>query len=124
MELIKGAPRALKRQKHDVSKTQGMSHNQEHFPGKWRDIDINEGQSLASRDIGPTLPKPSSPSEGPDSRILRGYCGARELVTPTHFALGPRPEPRRDIAEDIQWKSKWPRDIAEDDFVLGIPTRS
>ena len=80
----------MKRQKHDVSKTQEMSHNQEHFPGKWRDTDIKEGQSLASRDIGPTSPKPFSPSEGPDSRILRGYYGARELMTPAHFALGPK----------------------------------
>ena len=57
--------------------------------------------------------------------IIKKYirkCGAREFVTPTHFTLGP--EPRRDIAEDIQRKSKWPRDIAGDDSVLGIPKRS
>ena len=29
--------------------------------------------------------------------------------------------PRRGIDEDMQRKSKWPRDIAEDDSVLGIP---
>ena len=80
----------MKRQKHDVSKTQGMSHNQEHFPSKWRDTDINEGQSLASRDIGPTSPKPSSSFEELDSRILRGYCEAKEFVAPTHFALEPK----------------------------------
>ena len=28
---------------------------------------------------------------------------------------------RRDVAEDMQRKSKWLRDIAEDDPVLGIP---
>jgi len=32
--------------------------------------------------------KPSSPSEEPDSRILKDYCGAREFVTPAHFTLG------------------------------------
>ena len=31
-----------------------------------------------------------SPSEDPDSRILRGYCGAREFVVPAHFPLGPK----------------------------------
>ena len=71
---------------HYVSKIKGMSHNQECFPGKREDTDINEGQSLG-HDIGLTTPKPFSLSEGPDSRILRGYCGAKELVTPAHFAL-------------------------------------
>ena len=33
-ELIKDAPRALKQQERDVSKTKGISHNQEHFLGK------------------------------------------------------------------------------------------
>ena len=29
--------------------------------------------------------------------------------------------PRRDVADDMQRKSKWPTDVAEDDPVLGIP---
>ena len=29
--------------------------------------------------------------------------------------------PRIDVAEDMQRKSKWPIDVAEDDPVLGIP---
>ena len=89
-ELIKDVPRAPKRQERDVSKTKGMSHNQEHVPSKWRGIGIDEGRGLASCDIGPTSPKPSSSSDGPDSRILRGYCGAKELVTPAHFTLRPK----------------------------------
>ena len=36
------------------------------------------------------LSKPSSLFEDPDSRILRGYCGAREFVVPAHFPLGPK----------------------------------
>ena len=28
---------------------------------------------------------------------------------------------RRDVAEDMQRKPKWPRDVVEDDLVLGIP---
>ena len=60
--------------------------------------------------------KPSSSSEKPDSRVLRGYCGVKEFVIPTHFLLGPKAH-----AEDMQRKSKWLRDIAEDDPVLEIP---
>ena len=48
-------------------------------------------------------------------------CGAREFVIPAHFPLGPRPASRRGVAEDMHQKSKWLRDIAEDDPVLGIP---
>ena len=73
-----------------MSKTKGMSHNWERLPGKREDTDINEEQSLASRDIGLTSQKPSSSFEGQDSRILRGYCGAKEPVSPAHFALGPK----------------------------------
>ena len=35
-------------------------------------------------------PKPSSPTKRSDSRILRGYCGAREFVTPAYFMLRPK----------------------------------
>ena len=31
------------------------------------------------------------------------------------------PTPRRGVAEDMQRKSKWLRDIAEDNPVLGVP---
>ena len=73
-----------------MSKTKGMSHNRERFPGKRKDTDVKEGQSWASHDIGPTSPKPSSPTKGSGSRILRGYCRAREFVTLAHFTLGPK----------------------------------
>ena len=73
-----------------MSKIKGMSHDQERFPGKLKDTDINEGQSWASHDIGLTSPKPSSPTKRSGSRILRGYCRAREFVTLTHFTLGPK----------------------------------
>ena len=45
---------------------------------------------MTSHDRGLMLPKPSSPSEDPDSRILRGYCGARELGDPGPFYAGPK----------------------------------
>ena len=44
----------------------------------------------ASCDVGPTSPKPSSPIKRSGSRILRGYCGAREFVAEAHSTLGPR----------------------------------
>jgi len=67
-----------------------MSHNQERVPGKRSGSGIDEEQDLASHDIGPTTPKPFSPSEELDNRILRGYCGAREFVILAHFPLGPK----------------------------------
>ena len=35
--------------------------------------------------------------------------------------MGPRLALRRDVAEDMHRKSKWLKEIAEDDPVLGIP---
>ena len=34
-------------------------------------------QDSTDRDVGPRTSKSSSPSEDSDSRILRGYCGAK-----------------------------------------------
>ena len=48
-------------------------------------------------------------------------CGAREFVTPAHLHQGLRPSPRRVVVEDIQLESKYPRNVVEDDPVLGIP---
>ena len=36
-------------------------------------------QDSTGHDIGLRTSKPSSPSEEPNSRILRGYCGAEEF---------------------------------------------
>ena len=47
--------------------------------------------------------------------------GAREFVTPTHLHQGPSPASKRNVAEDMQQESKYPRNVAEDDPVLGIP---
>ena len=74
-----------------------MSHSQERASSKQRDSGIAEEQDLASRDIGPTSPKPSSPSEEPDNRILRGYCGGYKTEKPMSMStLGPRPYLRKD----------------------------
>uniref|UniRef100_A0A7N2LM88 Bulb-type lectin domain-containing protein n=1 Tax=Quercus lobata TaxID=97700 RepID=A0A7N2LM88_QUELO len=44
--------------------------------------------------------KPSYPSEGTDSRILRGYCGSESSAVRPKLYLGPGPVPRRYLAED------------------------
>ena len=50
---------------------------------------------MTSHDESPRTSKLSSPSEEPDSRILKGYCGVKELNNPGHFIQSPRPMPRR-----------------------------
>ena len=70
-----------------MSKSKGMSRDPAYLPNKRRDADINEGQSRAGHDVGLTSSKPSSPTKRSGSRILRGYCGAREFMAPAHFTL-------------------------------------
>ena len=52
-------------------------------------------QSSIDHVVGPRMSKSSSPSKDPDSRILRGYCGPKDLGTPAHLISSPRPMPRR-----------------------------
>ena len=67
-------------------------------------------------------PKPSSPSKEPNSRILRGYCGAKEVDNPAPLYTKPKTHAEKgEMAEDEQKKPKWPRNVAEDDPALGIP---
>ena len=40
------------------------------------------GQHSIGHDIGPRISKSSSPPEEPNSRILRGYCGAKGIDDP------------------------------------------
>ena len=58
-------------------------------------------QSSIDRVIGPRMSKSSSPFEIPDSRILRGYCGAKGLGYPSLFRIiSPWAQPRRKTSED------------------------
>ena len=58
-------------------------------------------QSPIDRVIGPGTSKSSSPSEDPDSRILRGYCGAKGPGYPGPFRIiSPRAQPRRKTSKD------------------------
>ena len=58
-------------------------------------------QSSLDRVIGPRASKSSSPSEVPDSRILRGYCGVKGPGYPGPFRIiSPRAQSRRKTSED------------------------
>ena len=75
---------------------------------------------MTSHDESPRTSKLSSPSEESDSRILRGYCGVKELSSPGPFHTEPKVHAEEEeTPEDEQRESKLPRDIAEDDPILG-----
>ena len=75
---------------------------------------------MTSHDESPRISKPSSSSEELGSRILRGYCGVKELSSPGPFHTEPKDHAEEEeTPEDEQRESKLPRDIAEDNPVLG-----
>ena len=77
---------------------------------------------MTSHDEGPRTSKSSSPSKEPYIRILRGYCGAKELSNPGPLYSEPKAHTEEEeTPEDEQRKSKLPRDIAEDNPLLGQP---
>ena len=47
-------------------------------------------QDLTGHDVGPRMSKSSSPSKDPDSRILRGYCGAKGSGDSDPFNIKPK----------------------------------
>ena len=47
-------------------------------------------QDLICHDVGPRTSKSSSPSEDPDSRILRGYCRAKGSGDFSPFDIKPK----------------------------------
>ena len=75
---------------------------------------------MTNRDIGPRTSKSSSPSEEPNNRIFRGYCGAKEFSNPDPFHIKPKAHvEEEEMSEDEQRRSKLLGDIAEDNLVLG-----
>ena len=77
---------------------------------------------MTSHDESPRTSKSSSPSEDPDSRIFRDYCGGKELSNPNPLHTKPNAyAEEEETPEDEQRESKLPRDIAEDDPILGEP---
>ena len=120
-----GASRALKRRGCRVSKSRGMSHNSAHLPCTWKNTNINKVQNWASHGLSPTSPKPPSPTRRSGSRILRGYCGAREFVVSAHFIIGPKIQTKENDFRGREVKiRKRPRYMAEDDLILGISQNS
>ena len=70
---------------------------------------------MTSHDESPRTSKPSSPSEEPDNRILRGYCEVKELNNPNPLHTEPKAHAEKEeTPEDEQRESKLPRDIAVD----------
>ena len=66
--------------------------------------------------------KPSSSFEEPNNKILRGYYGVKELNSPgpLHTEHKAHVE-EKETSKDEQKESKLPKDIAEDNPVLGQP---
>ena len=103
-----GASRIVKRQKRAL--------------GKRRDSGTHGGQDSTGYDIGPRTSKSSSLPEELDNRILRGYCGVEEFGNPGPFHIKPDAHAEEiEMSEDKQRRSKLPRDVAEDNPVLGKP---
>ena len=84
-----------------------IPRRQERALDKWRGSGTDGGQDLTSHDIGLRTPKSSSPSEELDSRILRGYCGAKEFDNPAPLYTKPNAHAEEEeMAEDKQRKLK------------------
>ena len=47
-------------------------------------------QDSTGHNVGPRMSKSSSPSEDPDGRILRGYCGAKGSGDSGPFDIKPK----------------------------------
>ena len=103
-----GAPRTPKRQEHALGRRKGSNTHGE--------------QDSTGHDEGPRTSKPSFPSKESNSRILRGYCGAKGFGNPGPFHIRPKAyAEEEEMSEDKQRRFKLPGDVAEDNPVLGKP---
>ena len=58
-------------------------------------------QDLTGHDVGPRTSKSLSPTEDPDSRILRGYCGAKGSGDSGPFDIKPKAQAEEEeVLED------------------------
>ena len=77
---------------------------------------------MTNHDESSRTSKPSSPFEEPNNRILKGYYGVKELSSPDPFHTGPEAHvEEEETLKDEQRESKLPREIAEDNPILGQP---
>ena len=75
---------------------------------------------MTSHDESPRTSKPSSSSEEPDNRVLKGYRGANESGNPSPFHIKPKVHAEEEeMSEDERRMSKLPGDVAEDSLILG-----
>ena len=76
-----------------------------------------DNKALTSHEKGLRTSKPSSPSEESDSRILRVYCGVKELNSPGPFHTGPKTHaeeeetPKDEQRESLSCQETSPRTI-------------
>ena len=86
------------------------------------DLDAHRERDLIGHNVSPRTSKSSSPPEEPNSRILRGYCGAKRFGDPDPFHIKPAAYVEKEgMPKDEQRKSRLPGYIAEDNPVLGEP---
>ena len=79
-------------------------------------------QDSIGHDVSPRTSKFSSPSEDLDSRILRGYCGAKESRDFGPFDIKPKAHAEEEEVLEDKWRESRPPDCtAEDDPILGKP---
>ena len=79
-------------------------------------------QDSTGHDIGPRTSKSSFPPEEQNSRILRGYYGAKGIGDPDPFHIKPMAHvEEEEMSDDEQRKSRPPGYATKDDLVLGEP---
>ena len=77
---------------------------------------------MTSHEEAPRTSKLSSHFEEPDSRILRGYCGAKGFSNPGPFHIKSKVHAEEEeMFENEQKRSKLLGDVTEDNLVLGEP---
>ena len=88
--------------------------------GRRKGSNTHGEQDLTGHDEGPRTSKPSFPSKESNSRILRGYCGAKGFGNPGPFHIKPKAyAEEEEMSKDEQRGFKLPRDVAKDNPVLG-----
>ena len=79
-------------------------------------------QDSTGHDVGLRASKSSSLPEEQDSRILKGYCGAKGSGDPGPFHIGPMAHAEEEeMFEDEQRESRLLGYTAEDNPILGRP---
>ena len=75
---------------------------------------------MTSNEEASRTSKPSSPSEEPDNRSLKGCCRAKGFGNPDSFHIKPKAHAEEEkISKDEQRRSKLLGDVTEDNPVLG-----